>query len=157
MFSPLDRLLPLFESGSRWVARGFYNSARTAIRSRLCGPNTFPPLPIFTFCREDTLFYCARALFFSAHAWRLRNSFKTQSAHACAIQTRFRPSHLGVFFQPFSLKCNGLLRFGFAKMTFSLLRPSPCFKRPRLASPNFPKNAIRLRLCGPNTVPSIHF
>ena len=88
---------------------------------------------------EKTFFYRARALFLSAQAWRLRISLKTRSAHACAVQTRFRPSLFGVFFEPFSLKCIGLLRFGAA-----LLRLSHAW-------PFSARNAIRSRLCNPNT------
>ena len=46
MFNPSHRLglPPRFSSGL--VSGDFHNSARTAIRSRLCGPNTFSPLPM---------------------------------------------------------------------------------------------------------------
>ena len=72
-------------------------SARNAIRSRLCSTNKLSSLPILHFFRGNAVFYCARALFVSAQALRPRISLKTQSAHACAVQTRFRPSHFGVF------------------------------------------------------------
>ena len=145
MFSPLDRLLPLVESELRWVARDFYNSARTAIRSRLCGFNTFSPLPTLHIFRENVFFHCARTLFLSAQAWRLRISLKTRSAYACAVQPRFRPSILGVCFKPFSLKCTGLLHFG------------PALLRPSHAWPFSTRNAIRSRLCGPNMHSPRHF
>ena len=66
---------------------------------------------------------------------------ETRSAQACAVQTHVRPVHFSIF----SRKC------------VFLLRPSPSFKRPSLAPPNFPQNAIRLRLYGPNTLLSIPF
>ena len=37
------------------------------------------------------------------------------------------------------------------------LHPSLTFMRPSLASPNFTRNAIRSRLCSPNTLPPIPF
>ena len=116
MFSPL-RPPVRFRSGL--LCGDFHNSATTAIRSRLCGPNTFSLLPILHIFRENTVFYCARALFFSAHAWRLRNSLKTRSAHACAVQTRFRPSIFEMFVQHVSRKMHW----------FAALRP--CFTAPK--------------------------
>ena len=148
MSSPLDRLSGSARCNIRLGSAGSHNSARTAIRSRLCSPNTFLPLPILHTFREKSTFYRARALFLSAQAWRLRISLKTRSAHACAVQTRFRPSLFGVFFEPFSLKCIGLLRFGAA-----LLRLSHAW-------PFSARNAIRSRLCSPNTHsprPLFHF
>ena len=139
MFSPLDRLCPPPRCKVGLGSAGFHNSARTAIRSRLCGPNTFLPLPGLHTFREKSTFYLARALFLSARAWRHRISRKTRSAHACAVQTHFRPSLFGVFFEPFSLKCIGLLRFGAA-----LLRLSHAW-------PFSARNAIRSRLCSSNT------
>ena len=35
--------------------------------------------------------------------------------------------------------------------------PEPFFKRPSLASPNFPQNTIHSRLCGPNTLTPVPF
>ena len=139
MFSPLHRLCPPGRCNFRLGSGDWHNSARTAIRSRLCGPKTFSPLPILHLFRENALFYCARALFVSAQALRPRISLKTRSAHACAVQTRFRPSRFGAFSEPFSLKCTGLLRLG------------PALLRLSHAWPFFARNAIRSSLCGPNT------
>ena len=139
MFSPLHRLRPPARCSFGLASGGLHNSARTAIRSRLCNPNTFSPLPILHTCREKYIFYCARALFLSTQVRRLRISLKTRSAHACAVQTRFRPFHLGVFFEPFPLKDIGLLRFG------------PALLRLSHAWPFSARNAIRSRLCSPNT------
>ena len=139
MFSPLDRLSGPGRCNFRLVSADLHNTARNAIRSRLCGPDTFLPLRSLHTFREKSTFYRARALFLSARAWRHRISLKTRSAHACAVQTRFRPSLFGVFFESFSLKCIGLLRFGFA-----LLRLSHAW-------PFSARNAIRSRLCSPNT------
>ncbi len=115
-------------------------SARNAIRSRLCSPNTHSPRPFFDFFGEMLVFYCARAFLLSARALRPRISHQTLSAYACAVQTRLRPSNLGVFFKPFSLKYIGLLRLGSA-----LLHPSH-------ARPISTRKAIRSHLCGPNTL-----
>ena len=90
-------------------------------------------------------FYCARALHFSARALRPRISYKTLSAQACAVQTRFGPSHFGVFFEPFPLKCIGLLCLGSALLHLSH------------AWPISTRKAIRSRLCGPNTLLPLPF
>ena len=139
MFSPLHRLGPPTRCMVGLGSAGSHNSARTAIRSRLCSPNTFLPLPILHTFHEKSNLYRTRTLFLSAQAWRLRIPLKTRSAHACAVQTRFRPSLFGVFFEPFLLKLIGLLRFGAA-----LLRLSHAW-------PFSARNAIRSRLCTPNT------
>ena len=139
MFSPLHRLCPPGRCNSRLSSAGSHNSARTAIRSRLCSPNTFLPLPILHTFYDKSICYRTRALFLSAQAWRPRISLKTRSAHACAVQTLFRPSFFGGFFKPFSLKCIGLLHFGAA-----LLRLSHAW-------PFSTRNAIPSRLCSPNT------
>ena len=86
------------------------------------------------------IFYCARALFLSAQAWHLRISLKTRSARACAVQTHFRPSPFRMFFTPFSFKFTGLLRLG------------PALLRLSHAWPFSARNAIRSRLCSPNTL-----
>ena len=125
------------------------NFPKNTMRSRLCGPNTLPPVPfgsvflmffakinwfaalrpcftvpkpclavfckksdpltsvqskhafaplIFHFFRGNVFFYVARAFLLSARALCPRISHTTLSAHACAIETRFRPSTSGVFF-----------------------------------------------------------
>ena len=121
MFSPLHRLGPSIRCNFELSSGDSHNSARTAIRSRLCAPNTFPPLPIFTLFRENVFFYSARALLLSAHAWRLRISLKTRSARACAVQTRFRPSICGVFVEPCFVKM-----YWFAALRPCFTAPKPC-------------------------------
>ena len=119
MLSPLHRLGPPTRFNSGLASGGSHNSARTAIRSRLCGPNTFSPLPVLHVFRRNALFYCAWALLLGAGAWRRQITLKTRSARACAVQTRFRPSHFGVFFEASSLKHTGLLRLGFVLLHLS--------------------------------------
>ena len=113
--------------------------------ARACAVQTRFRLSQFcTFFGKIRFFFCARALLLSAQAWHLRISLKTRSAYACAVQTRFRPSILGVFFNLFSLRCPGLLRFG------------PALLRLGHAWPFSARTAIRLRLCGSNTHSSHH-
>ena len=102
---------------------------------------------IVHFC-ENVVFTVPEPFFLSAHACRLRISLKTRSAHACAIQTRFRPSHFKVFFHLLLLKCIGFVRPGPALLWLS---------HAWLFSA---RNTIRSRLCGPNTHssrPFLHF
>ena len=70
---------------------------------------------------------------------------ETRSAHACAVQTRFRPANLAMIFEPFSLKCVGLQRLGPA-----LLHLSHAW----LIST---RKTIPSRLCGPNTLLPLPF
>jgi len=121
------------------------NFPKNAIRSRLCGPNTLPPLPF------SILFYA----FFAKMHWFAapRPCFTAPKPHLAVFRKKrdplapvqskhaFVPPHFALF----SRKC------------FVLLRPSPAFLCPSPASPNFARKAIRLRLCGPNTLPSIPF
>ena len=143
MFSPLHKLGPPPRFRSGLLCADSHNSTRTAIRSRLCGPNTFSPLPMLHIFRKNFSFYRARALFLSAQAWHLRISLETRSAHACAVQTSFRP--FWNVFCAFIAKMFGLLRFGAA-----LLRLSHAW-------PFSVRNAIRSRLCSPNMPPPIQF
>ena len=76
MFSPLHRLGPPPRCEFRLVCNGSHNSARTAIRFRLCGPNTFSPFQSLHLFRKNALFYFTQAVFLSVQAWRLRNSLK---------------------------------------------------------------------------------
>ena len=139
MFSPLLRLCPPPRCGFGLVCGDFHNSARTAIRSRLCGPNILRLSQFCTFFAKIVFFDCARALFLTAQAWRLRISLKTRSAHACAVQTRFRPFIFEECFKYCSLKCTGLLHF------------CPALLRLSHAWPFSARNEIRSRLCSPNT------
>ena len=68
----------------------------TPVRSK----HAFAP-STFNVFRGNVFFYCARARLLSAQAWRPRISHKTLSAHACAVQTRFRPSHFELVFKLF--------------------------------------------------------
>ena len=112
----------------------------TPVRSKhALAPSIFPSVPAeMCFC------YCSRAIFLSARALRPRISH-TLSAHACAVQTRFRPSNLGVFFNAFSLKRMGLQRLGSALLHLSHAR--------RIST----RKAIRSCLCGPNTLLPLPF
>ena len=107
----------------------------TPVRSK----HAFAP-SIFAFFRESAWSYCARALLFCPQALLHRISLETRSAHACAVQTHFRPLLCGVFLKPFSAKCDALLRLGPA-----LLR----LRRTLLISA---RKALRSRLCNPNTL-----
>ena len=119
MFSPLHRLCPPVRFKSGLSSGDSHNSARTAISSRLCGPNTFPPLQILHMFRKNSVSDCARALFVIAKALRPRISLRTRSAHACAVQTRFRPSNFHKCFEFFSIKCTGFVRLGPALLRLS--------------------------------------
>ena len=73
----------------------------------------------------------------NAIRWRLR------------VQTHCRPSSCRVFLKLFLMTI-----VWFSRKCNILLRPGPTFERPSLVSPHFTTNAIRLRLRGPNTLPS---
>ena len=101
--------------------------------------------PIFVFVYRSTLFYCTRALLLSARARRRRISLKTRSACDCAVETRFRPPHLKLFFDIFP----NMYWFAVPRLCFSA--PKPPFSA---------GNAIRSCLCSPNTsssFPILHF
>ena len=101
MFNPLHRLCPPARCKSGLGSAGSHDSARTAIRSRLCGPNMLSSFSLLQILRNNALFCCGRALLLSARAWRHQISLKMRSAFVCAVQTRFRACNLGVFLSLF--------------------------------------------------------
>ena len=143
MFSPLLRLCPPARCESGLLCGDLHNSARTAIRSRLCGPNTVSPLPVLHLFCGNTFFYCARALLLSARAWRRRVSLKTR--YAPPVRSKHASTHpiLECFFVILLDKITGLLHLGLALLRLSHTWPFSA------------RNAIRSCLCSPVTLLSL--
>ena len=181
MFTPLHRLCPPARCNSELSCGDSHNSARTAIRSRLCNPNTLAPIQfwhVFSTLFIEMHRFAARRLCFTAPKPCLAYFYKKNDP---LTPVRSKYTFAPAFCKRLLSKCAALLGPGSA-----LLRPGPALPRevPTLPrpSPALPplgsaslcqdpallrrglavlrlshawpfsaRNAIRSRLCGPST------